>query len=355
MSSFQVAKRAKKKLRLALCGPAGSGKTYGALRTAYALGNKVFVIDTEHGSATLYAGETVDGKKWEFNHVDLQCYTVDFYLSLLKEAEAAGADVVIIDSLSHAWDSSGGILEKVDLEAMQKDATGKEKGSFRAWGKGTTLYKSLMDGLLASKCHLIVTMRTKTEYNFFKDEKGKTRIEKIGTKPIQRDGIDYEFDLVFDLDTSHAATISKTRCKDFEQGAILPELSASIGKTIAEWLNEGDVIPEKTTTCETLSEPVPSPPVPSPPAPTSASPPPEPGDSFPADAAMWQEADCQKAREKVRQFLQHGVITPAQLKLWKDDRQLAPQQELSGMELQVLLVDIEDFTRTGVWAPTMPF
>ena len=48
---FRKAERRKAKLRLAITGPAGSGKTYGALQIAQGLGGRIAMIDTENEAA----------------------------------------------------------------------------------------------------------------------------------------------------------------------------------------------------------------------------------------------------------------------------------------------------------------
>lgn len=343
--SFQQAERRQKKLRLALTGPAGCGKTFSALRLAYGLGERVFVIDSEHGSAALYADEEVDGRRWTFQHADLPCFTVEQYLDALHEAEKLGAEVVVIDSLSHAWDSCGGILEKVDLYASQRGADGREVGSFRAWGKVNPVYKKLLDGILASPCHVIVTLRTKTDYSVYRDDRGKTRIEKVGTKPIQKDGIDYEFDVVLDLDVSHNATVSKSRCRALALAEAFQNPGPEVAQMLKSWLYEG-----KTAEAGSGKPPVAVPGKETGPAESLL---PEITEET-AEGPDFSEISEEEMKKRVLQCIQNKVIDVGQLNRWKTTRGMGVRDALSGMDLLVLLGDIETYKRTGEFNPT-PF
>lgn len=202
--SFKKAERRRRKARIALDGPSGSGKTYSALRAAFAFGGKVAVIDTEHGSASLYAGEAPDGTPWEFDTLELTNFSPDRYQRAIEEAAQGGYDVLVIDSLSHAWMGEGGALDLVDRA--------KTANKFAAWKDVTPLHRRMVDAILAAPLHVIATMRTKTEYVLESDERGRQVPRKVGLAPIQRDGCEYEFDVVADLNLEHIATVGKSRC-----------------------------------------------------------------------------------------------------------------------------------------------
>jgi len=226
---FKRAVRKEAKIRLALIGPSGSGKTYSALLVARGLvgpQGRIAVIDTERGSASLYAHIT------PFDVCELTPpFTPEKYIEAIKAAEQAGYDVIIIDSLSHAWAGTGGILDIHDA------ATAKEKNSWAAWRYVTPRHNELVDAMLQSPCHVIATMRAKQEYVPV-EEGGKTKIQKVGLAPVQRDGIEYEFTLVFDLDASHNAVASKDRTSLFDGQVV--RLSPATGMKLREWL-EGAV------------------------------------------------------------------------------------------------------------------
>jgi hypothetical protein len=227
--SFQRAERKKAKLRLALCGTSGSGKTYSALKIAKGLGGKVAMIDTEHGSGELYAD------LMDYDVVRLEApYTPDKYITYIKEAEQAGYEVLIIDSLTHAWSGEGGVLDMADKAAKAS----KSGNSYMAWRDVTPKHNQLVDAILTSKMHVITTMRTKTEYVIETTEKGKSAPRKVGMAPIQRDGMEYEFTVVLDLSIDgHIASASKDRTRLFDGKADIP--SEKTGKELLDWLNSG--------------------------------------------------------------------------------------------------------------------
>lgn len=230
---FKKASKKQARLRMTIDGPSGSGKTFSALSIAQGLGDKIAVIDTEHGSSEKYAD------KFEFDVVQLDHYATSKYVSAIEAADEAGYDVLVIDSLSHAWDGEGGILEKVD-QAAKKSRTGN---SYTAWREGTPDHNRLIQAVLSSKCHIIATMRTKTAYEL-QDKGGKKVPVKIGLAPVQRQGVEYEFDVVADIDLDHEMTISKTRFSDIAD-KIYKKPGKKFGATLKAWLNDGEPIEDE--------------------------------------------------------------------------------------------------------------
>jgi hypothetical protein len=226
---FKKAERKQAKLRLALAGPSGSGKTFSALLLAQGLGGRIAVIDTEHGSASLYADIA------DFDTLELNApYSPERYVEAITAAEQAGYNVLIIDSYSHEWTGSGGCLE-----ANEKLAHQKFKGNtWAAWNETTPRHRRLTDKILTSSLHIICTMRSKTETV---QGEGK-KILKLGMKSEQRDGTDYEFTVVLDLThDGHTAMASKDRTKLFEEPELITE---ETGRRLLAWLNSG-VSPEE--------------------------------------------------------------------------------------------------------------
>jgi len=238
MSLFKKAVKSRAKLRLALIGPSGSGKTYSALAIAAGLGKKVAFIDTEHGSASKYAD------LFEFDVLELASYSPERYIEALKAAAAAGYEVIVIDSLSHAWMGKDGALELVDRAA----ARSKSGNSFGAWREVTPQHNAMVEAIITSPCHVICTMRSKTEYVQDKDERGKTVIRKVGLQPVQRDGMEYEFDVVGDIDHDHKLVVTKSRIPALSD-AVINRPGANLAAQLRVWLDEG-------------SEPVAPPPAP---------------------------------------------------------------------------------------------
>ena len=220
---FKKASVEKAKLRMAIAGPSGSGKTYSSLLIAYGITgdwSKVGIIDTERGSSQLYA------KLGPFLVAELEPpYSPANYISAIKEAESAGIEVLIIDSLSHAWAGEGGVLD------IHSQAADKNRNSFTAWREVTPLHNRLVDTMLQSSCHIIATLRTKTEYVI--DENGK-KIRKVGLAPIQRDGLEYEFTIFGDLSPNHLLTISKDRTGLFQDQSMVPDIE--MGRKIKRYL-----------------------------------------------------------------------------------------------------------------------
>jgi hypothetical protein len=230
---FKKAERKSAKLRAAFCGTSGSGKTYSALLLARGLSDKVAVIDTERGSSELYAD------LFGFDVAQLAPpFTPQRYIELIRVA-ATQYDVLVIDSLSHAWAGEGGVLEMHD-NATRSDRSGN---SYTAWRNVTPQHNALVDAVLNAPCHVVCTMRSKAAYELVDDGKGKKKPVKIGLAPIQRDGIDYEFTLVFDLSVDgNIATASKDRTNLWRgRNEIISDIH---GRELREWLESGKSAPD---------------------------------------------------------------------------------------------------------------
>ena len=229
MSGFKRATKAAAKLRLGLVGPAGSGKTMTALRIASGLGGRVAVIDTERGSASLYAGE----RGLDFDVIELDTYGVERFIDGIKAAVDGGYGVLVIDSLSHAWAGKGGILEFVDIAGKRNQGG----GNFGAWRDATPRHNSLVDAILGAPLHVICTLRSKVEY-VVENVGGRNQVRKVGLQPVQRDGLEYEFTVVGDVTQDHDLVVTKTRAA-FLKDAVIREAGEDLGRQLAEWLASG--------------------------------------------------------------------------------------------------------------------
>lgn len=222
---FQKAVKSKSKLRCALFGPSGAGKTYSALSIAKGIGGKVAVIDSERGSASKYAD------KFDFDVVDLEKKSIDEYVQFIAEAGEAGYSVLIIDSLTHAWQDL--------LEEVEKLANAKYRGNtWSAWSEGTPKQRALVNAILSCPCHIMATMRSKTEWQTTQDDRGKSRPVRVGLAPEQGKGIEYEFDMLLELSTEHIANVIKDRTGMF-QDKLLTKPGVEFGRELVEWLNTG--------------------------------------------------------------------------------------------------------------------
>lgn len=236
---FKKAERKSAKLRAALCGTSGSGKTYSALLLARGLAGesgKIAVIDTERGSASLYADVT------DFDVAELAPpYSPARYRALITAA-AQSYDVLVIDSLSHAWSAEGGVLDMHDKATMSN----KGGNSYTAWRDVTPQHNQLVDAILSCPCHVITTMRSKTAYELQDNGNGKKTPVKIGLAPIQRDGMEYEFTLVLDVSVSnHIASSSKDRTRLWDGRN--DRITLAHGAELREWLESGAPVDLMTT------------------------------------------------------------------------------------------------------------
>jgi hypothetical protein len=225
---FTKAVRKRAKLRLALTGPSGSGKTYGALMLAKGLGGRIAVIDTEHGSASLYS------HMCDFDALELEPpYSPERYIQAIRAAEDAGYDVIVIDSTTHEWSGSGGCLE-----INEHTAQAKFRGNtWSAWNDTTPRHRAFIDAMLQADAHIIATGRSKTETAQTEDG-GRKKVVKLGMKTEQRDGFEYEFTCVLDIThAGHFATASKDRTGLFA-GDVQP-ISEKTGHMLRDWLASG--------------------------------------------------------------------------------------------------------------------
>ncbi|MBI40435.1 MAG: AAA family ATPase [Leptospiraceae bacterium] len=234
MSRFQKATKVKSKLRMTMYGPSGSGKTYTALSIATGiakeLGGKIAVIDSEQGSASKYAD------RFDFDIAPLPENSIHEYIKAIKDAEAEGYEVLVIDSLSHAWKW---LVDKVEAIAKGKGHNNK----WAAWAEGTPLYEQFMKAILEYNGHVVTTMRSKTEWVVEQGSDNKNKPKRVGTAPQQRNDTEYEFDIVGKVNSEHWMEVEKDRTGKF-QDRLIEKPGPEFGQEMIAWLNEG-AEPEK--------------------------------------------------------------------------------------------------------------
>ena len=240
--NLRKSERKRAKTKMALQGSAGSGKTYSSLLLAKGLINgdfsKIAIVDSENGSADLYA------HLGQYNVLPLSPpFTPEKYIQAIDVCLKAGMKVIILDSISQVWD------ELLDFHSKLPG------NSFTNWNKVTPRQKAFVDKILQADAHIIATMRTKQDY-VLNQKDGKYIPEKVGLKAVQRDGVDYEFTLVFDIDSKHFAVASKDRTNLFS-GKPEFTINAATGKKILEWCNDGETLEEvrlKIQNCKDLEQ-----------------------------------------------------------------------------------------------------
>jgi hypothetical protein len=245
---LQQASRKNAKIKMALQGPSGSGKTYSALLLAFGLcsdWSKIAVIDTENHSSELYAHLG----NFQVLHVEAP-FSPERYIEAIKVCEEADIEVLIVDSISHEWEGIGGIL------AAHSSMSGN---SYTNWAKLTPRHNAFVQHMLQSHLHIIGTIRAKQEY-VLSERNGKQVPEKVGMKGVTREGMDYEFTLVFNMDMRNNANATKDRTSVFI-GQPEFRVTAETGKMILQWCNEGkaviqsgDEVFQRINDCKSLPE-----------------------------------------------------------------------------------------------------
>lgn len=264
---FKKAKREQVRIKVSIAGPAGSGKTMSSLLMAYGLTraefpniseeevwDKICIIDTESGSASLYVGSQVGTTTiGQYNTIPLEPpFEPGVFVDAIHMAEQHGMNVIIIDSLSHAWAGVGGALDQ------QGKIAERSGNSWTAWRTVTPQHNKLVDAMLQSSAHVIANMRAKMEYQQTVGDNGKKQIKAMGMGVIMKDGVEYEFGVSFMLDYDHVANATKDRTGLFDGKYFT--IDPSTGKQMYEWLSKGAVPTQKAPVPEMKkAEPVPAP------------------------------------------------------------------------------------------------
>lgn len=240
------AKREQIKVPIMLTGASGSGKTVSSLILAKGIVEKKYpdlpdsehwekigVIDTEHKRSMLYADSTVAGVEiGSFLHIDLEApFSVGRYTQAFKLLKDSGVEVIIVDSLTHAWSGEGGILEEVERQGK-----GNPKLQMVAWSKVKPLEKEFQRLVTGNSVYVIGTTRSKQAYEMEKDDNGRTQVRKVGLKSDQKDALEYEFAIVLRMDEFHNTEATKDNSNMFNEPFLI---SKEIGHKIYEWSSEG--------------------------------------------------------------------------------------------------------------------
>lgn len=231
--TFIITKAARKqaKLRVGVSGPSGSGKTYSALLLARGLAtswDNILLIDSENGSGELYSDLGT------YNVISLKApFTPERYIEAIKAGEDAGMEVIVVDSITHEWDGEGGCLQLNELLAASK----YKGNTWSAWSETTPRHQRFLDTITTSRCHIITTVRNKTETVMGDDKK----VKKVGTKEVTREGFEYELTVNFNIDReTHRAVVSKDRTNLFETRDPFI-ITTATGEELMTW-NQGGAV-----------------------------------------------------------------------------------------------------------------
>jgi hypothetical protein len=244
---FKRAQRKNTPMKLAIYGVSGSGKTMGALKIASGMGKKIALIDTENGSAALYS------EQFNFDCVEISPpFTTEKYIEAINEAIKQKYEVLIIDSMTHAWAAEGGLLEQKENIDIQNPRS----NTYTSWRPVTKKQNSFMSAILHADIHIIGTMRSKQDYAMVQNEQGKIAPKKVGLAPIQRDGIEYEFTTVLEVDAENNTKAVKDRTELFKDKVF--KITPEVGKAIINWFNgpqEKPAVKPETSMKQPESEP----------------------------------------------------------------------------------------------------
>ncbi|MEU1778158.1 ATP-binding protein [Streptomyces abikoensis] len=228
--TFRPATKEQAKARVALQGISGSGKTWTGLALAAGLGDRFAVIDTERGAASKYVGIN----NIQFDVLQMSRYDPRDLVKALGAAAKAGYPTVMVDSLSHFWKGTDGTLEQVDRAKSRYGGN-----SFGGWKEGTPIQNAMIDALLAYPGHIVVTMRSHTEWVLQENDRGTREPVQVGTRAEQRKGVEYEFDVVGAMDVNNTLTILKSRCPSLHQQVVQRPDGSVLARQLLEWLDDG--------------------------------------------------------------------------------------------------------------------
>ncbi|MFF9559246.1 ATP-binding protein [Streptomyces albus] len=228
--TFRPATKEQIKARVAIHGVSGSGKTWTGLALAHGLGEKLAVIDTERGAASKYVGQ----RGIHFDVLQMSRYDPRDLVKALAAAAQAGYGTVLIDSLTHFWKGTDGTLDQVDRAKQRYGGN-----SFGGWKEGTPMQNEMVDALLAYPGHVIATMRSHTEWVLQQNDRGRQEPVAVGTRAEQRKGIEYEFDVVGQMDIANTLTVLKSRCPALHNRVLEKPDGQQLAKELLAWLNDG--------------------------------------------------------------------------------------------------------------------
>lgn len=247
MITLTKATKILKPLKGCFYGPTASGKTYSSLQIANGIvqairscteeeaWKHIVLIDTEYGRGSLYAGVG------EYNYINLPApYETEKLNNIIADLDTMDEiDVVIIDSLTHFWSKKGGILEQKTL------ADTKGGNSYTNWNVYTAKFNTMIDTILESPKHILMTCRAKSDTIMVENAKGKMEPKTFGLKPDIREGFEFECDFTFNVDKETHALLVEKNIPGME--LMYEPATPELGKVIYELQTENAVAKVRTT------------------------------------------------------------------------------------------------------------
>ena len=235
---FKDAVRANVPLLILLAGGTGAGKTESALRLATGLaGGKPFaVIDTERGRALHKADD------YTFQHAELdEPFSPERYTEAIKDADAAGYPVIVVDSGSHEYEGIGGVLWSQEQEFQRMG--GKESARMASWIAPKRRHKLYVQQLLRTRAHVILCLRAEDKIEIVKQGdrtvvQPKSSLVGIeGWIPICEKRLPFEatISLLLTADQPGVPKPVKLERRHRELVALDKPLDEETGKRLASW------------------------------------------------------------------------------------------------------------------------
>lgn len=210
----------------------GGGKTYSALRVATGMQKamaengeetRIAFIGSEQQRDLIYANE------FDYDILQLEePFTPESYIEAMDDAIDEGYKIIIVDSITHEWSGTGGVLE------IHSNIPGN---SYTAWKKVTPRHNAFLDKLIESPVHVLATVRGKDEV-VLEEVNGKQVPKKVGMGYDQRNNLEFLFTTSFNIDkTTNVAMDFKDNTHLFENNARI--LTEKDGEKLYKWAVEG--------------------------------------------------------------------------------------------------------------------
>lgn len=226
------ATRAGMRFIISLYGMSETGKTLSALKLAAGLEpdpTKRGLLDTEGGQRGRAYVDHIPGG---YMYASLSApFTPERYIEALGEFEAAGINVLTIDSVSHAWFAEGGILDMVEAAT--------ERNDMAKWAKPKRRLAKMTRRILSGDMHIILCSRGKQPM-VEQEVNGRKTYVQGPVIPIQEKSLRFDMTIMAQMlgDGKFTVAAPAGKCP----GALRPIFAAGevmdegMGKKLADWI-----------------------------------------------------------------------------------------------------------------------